>query len=904
MGKSLARRFGGLLWFEVSENHQLFAQFIALSTVLAGGVGHGQTIQVSVAMPVAQQAVTITVPGLGAGGIITCTDSHAVATQLIANAASQAVWTPVRNGKYTLSCGTATQTMWVTSRPMTFHWWRATLAQANVTTVMSSGAEWQARGVIAVEWTGGEAYSRGKDGHWWTEPEDWTNGWSYVNTAGGMAIDEAYCDAEFPTDQIIQAAAMERQACGANYSISLWSSGFGSGFAANAAILKANNVAVLIEDYNGDWDLHVSRWAAARSYGLQNQAVPGIWPGHALLTTATAIRADIAWVRLAAPEANGIAIFDPVPDPNPDPAQDSALLAATDQAIEDYFLKPVIYLSLPASGQLAVWNIGNDDATGFSLQFLDSSGGVLQTVDLSTLAANGQRLLTIPSGGVNARINNPSGTANLYADNSHYTNGLYPLSVPGRYVWNNSNGDNLWSALGNWNPHGPPPGNLDSGNFACFDGSVIAPMTVTAKAGETSIKSVQFATAGWTIAGNATAQDFYAYGISSAGAGTNTINIGVSARNVVPAVFTVDTGNTLVVNGLVGAVRNSGGVTKYGLGVLVLSNANTYTGDTIVHGGTVTLGGAGRLGNGTYAGVISLANGCALNYNSSLAQTFNGTISGSGGLIQNGPGTLTLGGSGTLTGGVTVNSGTLLVNGSLGSAAATVASGGTLGGTGTAGGTITVNGAIAPGVGVGVLTAGNVVLAGHYRCDIDDTAADKLAVTGSLNLTGATLNVSLLAGGFTQPHYVIASYASLTGAFASVPAGYLVRYNQGSGANELWLEEPAGYAAWAVLHAGGQTANLDFDHDGLSNGVEFFMGNTGSGFTACPGIVAGKVAWPKGIAYTGIYGTDYVVQTSADLNIWTDVTASDPNLSDGSPLRYTLPANNPKRFVRLKVTGP
>ena len=499
----------------MKRKNRLFAIAIALSAMFAGGIGHGQTIQLSAAMPVAGQSVTITVPGLGAGGIITCTDASAVATQLVANAASQAVWTPGRYGKYTVSCGAATQTMWVTSRPMTFHWWSATLAQANVTTVMSGDSAWQARGVTTVDWTGGEAYSRGIDGHWWTQPADWTNGWSNANSAGGMAIDEAYLDAGFPTDQIVQAAAMERAARGANYSISLWSEGLGSGFAAGAAILKANNIHVLIEDYDGDWNLHMSRWAGVRSYGLQSQAVSGIWPGNAPLTTAAAVRADMAWVRLAAPEANGIAIFAP----------DSALLAATDQAIEDYFLKPLIYLSLPANGQLNVWNIGNDDATGFTLQFLDSSGNSLQSVDLSTLAANSQSLLTIPSGAVNARINNPSGTANLYVGNSQYTNGLYPLSVPGRYVWNNGNGDGLWSALANWNPHGPPPGNLDSGNIACFDGSVIAPMTVNAKSGETSIKSVQFATAGWTIAGNATSQDFYAYGISSAGVGINTINI-------------------------------------------------------------------------------------------------------------------------------------------------------------------------------------------------------------------------------------------------------------------------------------------------------------------------------------------------------------------------------------------
>ena len=133
--------------------------------------------------------------------------------------------------------------------------------------------------------------------------------------------------------------------------------------------------------------------------------------------------------------------------------------------------------------------------------------------------------------------------------------------------------------------HGPPPGNIDSGNFAYFDGAVIAPHAVTAASGETSINSVQFVTGGWTINGNPVTQDFYTYGISSSGPGTNTINIGISARDVVPAVFTIGAGNTIVINGLVGAVRNNGGLVKNGGGTLILTHTNSYSGATSVNDG-------------------------------------------------------------------------------------------------------------------------------------------------------------------------------------------------------------------------------------------------------------------------------------------------------------------------------
>jgi autotransporter-associated beta strand protein len=603
----------------------LLAAIIAACSVGVGTTSHGQSIQVSAAMPVTNQTVMITVAGLAQGGAIDITDSHAVTTQLTADAQSQAAWTPTRYGKYSISAGAATQTLWVTARPMTFHWWNCTTAQTNVTAVMQRDSAWQARGVTRVDWTGGEAYSRGVDGHYWTNAPDWFNGWNYAYSTDGMAIDEAYCDAGFPTDPILQAIAQVRQAQGTNYSINLWSDGFGDNFAAGAALLQSNNITILVEDYSGTWSQHTSRWADVRSYGLQNQAFPGIWPGTAPLTNEAAVRADMALIRLAAPEANGIAIFAPGTN-SFTPPELSSVLDACDQAIEDYYLKPLIHLTLNSSGQVVVWNLGNDDAAGFSLHFLDGSGGVVQTVDLSSLTAIGQWLLAIPGGAVNARLVNPSGTANLYTGNSQYTTGLFPLIVPGRYVWSNANGDNLWSTSSNWNPHGPPPGNIDSGNFAYFDGAVLTPHTVIAASAETSINSVQFVTGGWTIAGNATNQDFYAYSITSAGTGTNTIDIGISARDVVPALFTVGTGNTLVMNGLVGAARHSGGLVKNGPGTLLLTYTNTYTGGTTVNAGTLLISSTGALpatavtvhsgatlgGNGTINGAVTLQSGATL----------------------------------------------------------------------------------------------------------------------------------------------------------------------------------------------------------------------------------------------------------------------------------------------------
>jgi hypothetical protein len=109
-----------------------------------------------------------------------------------------------------------------------------------------------------------------------------------------------------------------------------------------------------------------------------------------------------------------------------------------------------------------------------------------------------------------------------------------------------------------------------------------------------------------------------------------------------------------------------------------------------------------------------------------------------------------------------------------------------------------------------------------------------------------------------------------------------------------------GFDAWASANgATGQTSQQDHDNDGVENGIEYFMGETGSSFTAMPGLDAtNTVTWPMDAAYSGTYE----VQTSPDLVTWTNV---DPRPTpSGGTLSYTLPTGAPggKSFVRLLVT--
>jgi autotransporter-associated beta strand protein len=104
---------------------------------------------------------------------------------------------------------------------------------------------------------------------------------------------------------------------------------------------------------------------------------------------------------------------------------------------------------------------------------------------------------------------------------------------------------------------------------------------------------------------------------------------------------------------------NAGSLIQNGGGKIALTADNTYSGGTTIAAGTL------QLGNNTTTGSIlgNVTNNSTLAFNRSNSYQFDGVISGSGAVQQNGPGTTTLTAVNTYAGTTTISAGVLALSG-------------------------------------------------------------------------------------------------------------------------------------------------------------------------------------------------------------------------------------------------
>lgn len=205
-----------------------------------------------------------------------------------------------------------------------------------------------------------------------------------------------------------------------------------------------------------------------------------------------------------------------------------------------------------------------------------------------------------------------------------------------------------------------------------------------------------------------------------------------------------DRSDTFVYAGL---ISGFGAVQQIGSGTTILTGDNTYTGGTTISGGTLQLGDGGT--TGIIRGAV-LDNG-VLAFDRADTIVFKALISGSGALVQMGPGTTVLTAASTYSGGTTIANGTLQIgNGSaFGMIAGDVIDNATLAfdrsDTVTFAGAISGSGALSQ-IGVGTLrptgansySGGTTVLAGTL-----EAGSNTAFGSGTLALNGAPATLVL-----------------------------------------------------------------------------------------------------------------------------------------------------------------
>jgi autotransporter family porin len=209
--------------------------------------------------------------------------------------------------------------------------------------------------------------------------------------------------------------------------------------------------------------------------------------------------------------------------------------------------------------------------------------------------------------------------------------------------------------------------------------------------------------------------------------------------------ITVDASSLLQIDSV---MSGTGPLVKEGAGVLTLTGTNTYSGGTTVSAGTLKGNTSSLQGN--------ITNNATVNFTQSTDGAYTNVMSGTGALIKEGAGVLTLSGINTYSGTTSINAGTLLLSGSI-TSNTTLASGANLQGSGTIFGNLTNSGNIQPSDNnqlKSLTVSGNYVGAsGRFTTNIyapvDSPVADNLIVGGAIS--GSTLIVGVDRGGLGRP---------------------------------------------------------------------------------------------------------------------------------------------------------
>ena len=203
------------------------------------------------------------------------------------------------------------------------------------------------------------------------------------------------------------------------------------------------------------------------------------------------------------------------------------------------------------------------------------------------------------------------------------------------------------------------------------------------------------------------------------------------------------------------------------------------------------------------------------------------SLGGSGGLVKDGPGLVTLTALNTYTGSTAITGGVLAVNGSIASSSlTTVNSGGALTGSGTVGNTIVDGGGIfAPGNGTAassIAVAGNLAFQSGalYLVQFNQTTASFANVTGTAILGGAAVNAVFAGGSVLKQYTILSAAGGVSGSFGSLstnlPAN--VQTALSYDANHAYLNLNLNFATSGGLNGNQQAVGNALSNSFSSNG--------------------------------------------------------------------------------------
>jgi len=441
------------------------------------------------------------------------------------------------------------------------------------------------------------------------------------------------------------------------------------------------------------------------------------------------------------------------------------------------------------------------------------------TVNASSIVYSGQGIWAMSTGG-------SWGASNVAATNGNWTSDGNALA-----------GDSSNAALPGVD------GSLSVGDTATFGNAIGATsQTITLDAATPSLAGITFNNTlggSYTLApgsgSNSVSLQSGATIADTNGNHTISASVAMGSSNTV-GVSVANSGDTLTVSGVVSG--SGSGITKTGAGTLALTNTNTFSGQTNINGGTVSVSASANLGDASATNTIALAGGTlqstgtfdagtnrsvalgtgggTVDVTGTNALTLSGTISGSTSLTKTDSGTLVLtANNNSYSGNITVSGGKLEVDNTptppspptapptdsgTGSGTVTVGTG-SITGSGTVGSTILNSGAVlAPGVGPD--TAVNNSNQTLTFTSVTGNAGSKI----ELGITAPTVQV---AGLYSQGFYGSPSHNESTA----------LAYLQGSGSSNL--------ATWNTTTPSSSAGLQNYDFLKINGSLSLVSGSAG-----------------------------------------------------------------------------